>query len=114
MYTRRMVLYSCETPNPNPGLMLAALDAYYTEDEKTIAQFCRQYQVTHLLVDEATFAPAVVRAEQYYYEPINSQIAPVLHGRSQFVLPQTPANARLFQNGSIFVMACPESPATSD
>lgn len=106
MYAARKVLYSCEIPNPDTELMLTALDAYYSEDIADVARFCDSFEVSHLVVDTAVFAPEEYNPEEVYFEPFSSQLAPRLAGREHFALQAVPDDTKLFNEGTLFVVSC--------
>ena len=106
MYAKRKVLYSCEIPNPDNELMLAALDSYYSEDLQPVGQFCKDYDASHLVIDMDAFSAEAYEPEEIYFEPYNSELADRLTGRQQFALLDIEEDAKLFESGSLFVISC--------
>jgi hypothetical protein len=76
----------------------AVWDAYYAESWDTVVKFCREYGVTHLLVDKKYLDKV-----HPCYQPINSKMAH-LKERSNFVLVQIPDSLFLFKEGSVGII----------
>ncbi len=108
-YGKRMVLFSCERYLPDQQMILDELEAYYADKGEQIYAFCREYGVTHLVVDEETLLPEYVSEGDYFFEPFNSILAPELRHRTKFVLNHVPEEQKLFQVGSIFIVSCDSS-----
>lgn len=107
-YARRNTLASCWDPGADRELaiLVEQLDAYYAEDSEQLLDFCREYGVDYLVVNESTTSAAFVREGEIIYEPANTQLLSRVQGRNDFVLAQIPQDKRLFQSGDKFVVTC--------
>ena len=103
-YAGRQVLYSCWRFQEEN--ILAGLDAYYAESSEPVAQFCSDFGVDYLVVDEQTLDAALIEDGNYFYEPYVTMLQPTLQGRSDFVLRKLPPTAMLFEVGTLSVVAC--------
>jgi hypothetical protein len=108
-FAERMVLSSCENPNPDPKVIRDSLDAFYAEDLLAISTFCRQYGVDYLVVDTGFFAPEAIQSGEYFFEPYTSELAPRLSAQTRFALNEVSDDEKLFRSGPLYVMACPVS-----
>jgi hypothetical protein len=108
-YAKRSVLFSCERfkfLENEQKVVMDALMAYYTEDETTVLNFCQQYNIDFLIVNENSFISHVIQQERFFYEPYNELLIPIIQTRSTFALSQIADDNKLFQVGSVFVVAC--------
>jgi hypothetical protein len=105
-YGKRMVLFSCERYLPDQEMILEELRAYYAADGERIYDFCRNYGITHLVVDKETLLPEYVAEGDYFFEPFNSTLAPELKKRTDFALNYISEEQKLFQADPIFVISC--------
>jgi len=44
--------------------------------------------------------------QAFFYDPFNDEIVERIQGRTDFVLPRVPNEARLIEAGDLFVVAC--------
>lgn len=106
LYARRKVLFSCEVESRDMAMMLAALDAYFTEDEAQVLRFCRKYGVDYMVASPWTFTQAFRDQERIMFEPFDSYVRQRLAERSNFVLDQIPDTKKIYSSESIFVFPC--------
>jgi len=107
LYARRSVLFNCERyGDVSPDTIRDALSAYYAADWEEIYDFCREYGVTHLVVNPESYADEVVYSGQYFFEPYTSQVGDTISGREHFVLAEVAKEERLFQSGEHYVVSC--------
>ncbi len=106
LYAQRTVLFSCEVESRDMALMLAALDAYFAEDEAEVLGFCRQYGVDYMVASPETFTEAYREQERIMFEPLDSYVRQQLEGRSDFALDQIPETSKIFHNDTLYVFPC--------
>jgi hypothetical protein len=108
-YAKRAVLFSCERYKflDSPETVRAMLDAYYADTRQEVNQFCTNYDVNYLIVDESKFDPDFIAGEEYFYAPYDEWLAEKIKDRSQFALNNITNQEKLFQVDSRFVTPCP-------
>jgi hypothetical protein len=107
-YAKRDILFSCERFKylKNPTTIEAMLTAYYAEERTAVHQFCQEYKIDYLIVDESKFSPEFVAKELFFYQPYNEQIVRQISEQSSFALAHIPDDKKMFQADSIFVIPC--------
>jgi hypothetical protein len=106
LFARRPILFSCETPNYDPQTMMDGMLAYYAQSGQEVADFCLEYSVDYLVVDEIAFTQEKLHSGKYLFEPFDSQLKLLTANRTQFALNQISDDAKLYANGSRFVISC--------
>lgn len=105
LFSRRQILFSCEDFAPAP-VIRQALAAYYTDQEKEVAEFCQAQEVAYLVVDTRFYSEAYLAAGMLFFEPYNSELLPRLLDQKRFALAEAPEEARIFQADYLFVVPC--------
>lgn len=107
LYAKRSVLFNCERFSHLPAETIGdALSAYYAAEWEEVYAFCREHNVTHLVVNAESYTEEVVNDEKYFFEPYTSQVADAIRSRPRYVLGELPAEERLFEAGAYSVVSC--------
>jgi hypothetical protein len=106
LYAKRKVLFSCERLNNDDSLMISSLSAYYGETGKEVYEFCNAEDVDFWVINENAFLPEFIEKGDYLSEPYNSYFAEIIKDRAFFVLENIPEELKLFQAGTLIVIAC--------
>ena len=104
LFAKRQVLFACEDSSGD----LEALQAYYTDDQQAIVDFCQTQEIDYLVVDLETYSQEYLARGWIYYEPLNQKLLPYVASRDTFVLTQVPDDVKVFQSENYFVVACDE------
>ena len=78
--------------------------AYYAERSSAVYDFALKNGIDYLVVDQRHFKESYLKRPKLYFEPFNSFIAEQVAAHSAFALMQIPAEKRLYQDGSVFVI----------
>jgi hypothetical protein len=106
LFAKRQILFSCEQISAKAKIVVQALDAYYAEDERAVADFCREHGINYLVVDLDAYSQEYLAEERIFFEPYNQELLPLIAGRRTFALAGVAEDVRIFQSGDRFVVAC--------
>lgn len=109
LFAKRYVLYSCESVPANSEAVMAMLNAFYAADLQEVLDFCDAYAVDYMVVDDRFYDRQYLDAGTIFFEPYNSQLAPMLKNRRDFALADTPNSAIEFEVESVTVVSCNQS-----
>ncbi|MCP4423282.1 MAG: DUF4870 domain-containing protein [Chloroflexi bacterium] len=107
-FAKRKVPFSCESPNFDPEIIMPSLRAYYASvgQESIIADFCNDRGIDYLVADTRNFAAETIAGEYCSFAPYDDAFRKEIGARSDFALNHAPEAARVFQEESLFVVAC--------
>jgi hypothetical protein len=83
-------------------------DAYYTENPATVTAFCKKYHIDYLIIDKRHFTKEFLQNKKIYFEPFDSYVKNMTHGRNRYALLEWASRSRQFNNGNIFVVPVSE------
>lgn len=109
LFAGRAVQSSCESPNPDQTVVLAGLEAYYAESADGIVDYCLEYGVDYLVVNQSSFSRAAINRGKYFFEPFDSLLRSKLTSQSTFALNTVAPENELFKTGNLFVVRCNSS-----
>ena len=106
LFAKRQILFSCELDSDDEKLTTNAINAYYADNFRTVADFCRTYNVDYLIIDPWTYTKDYLERGWIYYEPYNHRLLPKIIQRDEFVIMQIPDREKVFENEEYFVVSC--------
>lgn len=106
LYAKRSILFNCERYDRPDAMIRDALSAYYAADWDEIYAFCREYGVSHLVINAESYTNDVVQNREYFFEPYTSQVDEIIRSRPRYLLAQVSADKRLFDVGRFQVVSC--------
>jgi hypothetical protein len=106
VFAQRRVLFSSEKPGTDTQAIIESFDAYYAESGQEVLDFCSEYGIDYWIVDAEQFEEPFLSEQRFFFDPFNDKIIERIQGRQDFILPRIPEQARLFQAGEFFVVAC--------
>ncbi|MGB3713343.1 MAG: hypothetical protein WA996_02830, partial [Candidatus Promineifilaceae bacterium] len=109
LFAKRSVLYNCESPLKESGSVMAMLNAFYASELQEVLDFCDAYEVDYMVVDSRFYDPQYLESGTIFFEPYNSQLAPMLKNRREFALDDVSSSAIEFAVDSVTVVSCNES-----
>jgi hypothetical protein len=110
LFAARQVLFSCKRSGSDFDLVLAGLDAYYAPagGEERIVNFCRDYDVDYLVVDQAGYTPENLEKAYCRFGPYDTDFRQTLPERAPFALAEVPDELTVFRSDSVIVVPCDE------
>lgn len=117
VHARRKVLVNEETSQPMyadfyPVIRKRTYDffnAYYSDSSKDIYAFCKQYNITHLIVERTHFSKDYLSKGQFYFNPFNDYIKKLIENRKEFALMRVSKSEIIFEDGDILVIEVKKS-----
>ena len=82
----------------------AFFKAYYSDSSEEIYDFCKKFNITHLVVYKSHFSDDYLTNGQFYLNPFNDYIRNLVKNKSTFALINISENKRVFDDGDIFVV----------
>jgi putative flippase GtrA len=79
-------------------------DAYYSDDARSLYDFCHNNGIAYWVVDASHFTGAYLGNRQVYFEPFNQYALDVAASRKGFVLDRIRGKDKLFTKGMLFVI----------
>jgi hypothetical protein len=108
IFGKRNVLLTLERMGPNPQAITDTLLAYYTDEPAVLLDFCREYNVDHLIVYDQDFIRVREYGDSYFYEPYHTIVSSQIGQQRSFFLESLDDSAKSFQANDISVVACTE------
>lgn len=102
LFSKRSVLFREMFPHPQAPIT-QYFDSQYADTPQPMLDFCRQYQVNYVILNQEEFKPHYMAREQFFYEPWNSQIVEIVDGRTEFALLDLQP---IFTSGPYRVIKC--------
>lgn len=102
LFSKRSVIFTDLMPLKGTPI-LDYFDAVYAESPEGVLDFCRRFGVSYLVIDDTIFDPGYLADGDFFYQPYNDEIARLVAGRSDFVLPDAES---VFTSGSLSVIEC--------
>ena len=106
VFAQRRVLFSSEKPGSGTQAVVDSFNAYYAESGEQVLDFCYEYSVDYWVVNLEQFEALFLSEQRFFYDPFNEEIIERIQGRHDFVFPQIPDEAKLFEAGNLFVVKC--------
>ncbi len=78
--------------------------AYYSGSLEEIHDFCKSYNITHLIVYKSHFSQNYLTKGRFYLNPFNDYIKILTKNRSKFALMDISEEKKIFQEGDVFVV----------
>jgi hypothetical protein len=102
LFSKRSVLFRGLFPPRNTSVV-QFFDAQYAESAGEVLDFCKQYRVSHLVIDTTVYDADYLARGEFFYQPFNDEIVGIVAGRSDFVLPRLQP---LYESGPFVVIEC--------
>jgi hypothetical protein len=106
LLAKRQVAFSPERLSEDRQLIVESFDAYYAESSQQVLGFCHKYSIDYWVVNLDQFEASFLDEQRFFYDPFNDEIVERIQGRHDFVFPQIPAEAKLFEAENLFVVKC--------
>lgn len=111
-FAKRKVLINEETSEPyytNYYSVIKArtydfFNAYYSDSPKLIFDFCKKYNITHIIVCKSDFSKDCLERGEFYLEPFNDYIKNLIKNKNRFALMEIPETEKIFDENDIFVI----------
>lgn len=78
--------------------------SYYSDSPEEIYDFCKKFDITHLIVYRSHFSKDYLANGQFYLNPFNDYIRNLVKNKATFALMNTAENKRVFDDGDVFVV----------
>ncbi len=80
-------------------------DAYYSSSFEDVQNFCKEFGVSYIVIDQKHFTQDYLRKERIYYEPFNSHIKAITQNRTGFIL-NAYGSTKEYEDKEISVIKC--------
>jgi hypothetical protein len=102
LFSGRSVLFRELFPQEDAPV-LEYFETQYAEDSQTVFDFCQQYQIDYLVIDETDYSPEYLAEQKFFYDPYNEAIIKMVAGRTDFAMLKLPA---IFESSPLRVIEC--------
>lgn len=117
VYSKRKVLINEETSKPMykdfyPIIKERTYDffsAYYSDSPRVIYNFCKKYNISHIVVERSNFTEDFLAQKQIYLNPFNDYIKKITKNKHEFALLGVPKTEIVYEKGDVFVVEVKKS-----
>lgn len=117
IHARRKVLINEETSRPMyrdfyPAIKERTYDfftAYYSDSSRVIYNFCKKYNITHIVIEKSHFSNDFLAQKKIYLNPFSDYIKKITKDKHEFALLRVPKADIVYAKGDVFVVEIKKS-----
>lgn len=107
IFARRSVFVSAQLSGGRSRRQMITdlFDAYFSDSLEDVKSFCRQYKITHLLINKKRFTRDFLNREKHFYTPHDRHIKQLIRGREieSFILADM-KKSRVFETDQYYIL----------